>query len=121
MSFPKALTTPAPMARNGGGGFERCGGAPNGYAPAMNDSRRTDGEPDRDTTAERDAAMDRSGLNPNVAALDPEPSSDRSGEPGESDETQAERAEATRVDPDSPGASVDDTTSPEAVEPNEPG
>lgn len=120
MSFPKALTTPAPMARNGGGGFERCGGAPNGYAPAMNDSRRTDGEPDRDT-AERDAAMDRSGLNPNVAALDPEPSSDRSGEPGESDETQAERAEATRVDPDSPGASVDDTTSPEAVEPNEPG
>lgn len=84
-------------------------------------------------------ALDRSGLNPNVdaEAAGSEPSDDTPPVPQPADAPQpdAHRPDATQPDDrpeedlglaadplrDSPGAGVDDTSSPEAVEPNEPG
>lgn len=93
----------------------------------MNDQRHDDQRHDDQRQVgtdrpEREAELERSGLNPNVAdptaaagdAADDAPAGPgrpRRGGPGQ----------AAPPDPDAPARSVDDTTSPEAVEPNEPG
>ena len=69
-----------------------------------------------------DDALDRSQRNPNTTDADGAPAEEGSRRPARSGhpEGAGQPGEPGGVDPDAPGRSVTDTTSPEAVEPNEP-